>query len=277
VQHWTGLLAMFSGDVDGAVRELRVAVDGHRARGDREMELTARYMLACALSFGGHAEDALAISGETVASCEGHGEQNARAYAQWAAGVAHWTLGHLDEAERCARTVLKTHRIMADGIGVALTAELLSWIAYDRKQVARAEALSAAARHVWRTLGTSLDAFGPQLSRFAEGHASPRRAARGPDEGHVAHRFRDLDDVIDFVLGVGDDRGKAGRTDVGALLTKRELEVAELSESGLSNREIAERLVISKRTADGHVERILAKLGFTSRAQVAAWMARRAS
>jgi DNA-binding NarL/FixJ family response regulator len=53
--------------------------------------------------------------------------------------------------------------------------------------------------------------------------------------------------------------------------------VAALIETGLSNREIAERLVIAKRTADGHVERILAKLGFSSRVQVAAWMARRVS
>jgi ATP/maltotriose-dependent transcriptional regulator MalT len=271
VQHWTGLLAMFSGEVDEAVCRLGVAVDGHRARGDREMELTARYALTTALAVGGHPEDALAMSHETVALCEENGEQNARAYAQWAAGVAHWILGHLDEAERCARTMLKTDRMMADGLGVALTTELLSWISYDRKQTAHAEALSAAASHVWRTLGTSLTAFGPQLSRFAEGHT------RGSDEGRVAHRLRDLDDVIDFVLGVGDDRGTPGRTDVGTPLTKRELEVAELIESGLSNREIAERLVISKRTAEGHVERILAKLGFSSRAQVAVWMARRAS
>ena len=60
-------------------------------------------------------------------------------------------------------------------------------------------------------------------------------------------------------------------------LTKRELEVAMLIENGLSNREIAQRLVIAKRTADGHVERILVKLGFRTRAQIAAWLARRAS
>jgi predicted ATPase/DNA-binding CsgD family transcriptional regulator len=277
VHHWTGLLAMFTGDVDEAVRRLGVAIEGRRARGDREMELTARYMLACALAIGGHAEEALATSTETVALCEENGEQNARAYAQWAAGIAHWMLGHLDDAERSARTVLKTDRMMADGIGVALTTDLLSWIESDRKQMARAQALSAAAGHVWRTLGTSIDAFGPQLSRFAAGHKLPRSADRRPDDRHISHRFGDLDDVIDFVLGVADDRRRAGRTDVGTPLSKRELEVAELIESGLSNREIAERLVISKRTADGHVERILAKLGFSSRAQVAAWMARRAS
>jgi predicted ATPase/DNA-binding CsgD family transcriptional regulator len=277
VHHWTGLLAMFTGDLDSAVRELQAAVDGHHVRRDREMELTARYALVTALAVGGHAEDALVMCGETVALCEENGEQNARAYAEWAAGVAHWTLGHLDEAERSARQALKTDRIMTDGIGVALSTELLSWIACERKQFARAETLSMAAGYVWRTLGTSINAFGPQLSRFAEAHAPPRRGTRAPDDSYLEHRFRSLDDVIDFVLGSGEERSRAGRSDHGAPLTKRELEVAELIERGLSNREIAERLVISKRTADGHVERILAKLGFSSRAQVAAWIARRAS
>jgi DNA-binding NarL/FixJ family response regulator len=41
---------------------------------------------------------------------------------------------------------------------------------------------------------------------------------------------------------------------------------------GLSNRDIAERLTIAKRTADSHVEHILAKLGYSSRAQIAAWI-----
>ena len=38
-----------------------------------------------------------------------------------------------------------------------------------------------------------------------------------------------------------------------------------------SNREIAEALVLSERTVEGHVGNILNKLGFTSRAQIAAW------
>jgi DNA-binding NarL/FixJ family response regulator len=59
----------------------------------------------------------------------------------------------------------------------------------------------------------------------------------------------------------------------GGLLTPRELEVAQLVAGGRSNKQIAAELVISQRTAEGHVERILAKLGFTSRAQVAAWVA----
>jgi Bacterial regulatory proteins, luxR family len=48
--------------------------------------------------------------------------------------------------------------------------------------------------------------------------------------------------------------------------------VARLIAGGRSNKEIAAELVISQRTAEGYVEHILAKLGFTSRAKVAAWV-----
>ncbi len=61
--------------------------------------------------------------------------------------------------------------------------------------------------------------------------------------------------------------------DARALLTRREREVAALVAMGLSNKEIAEKLVISERTAEGHVERILGKLGFRSRAAIASWHA----
>jgi non-specific serine/threonine protein kinase len=58
-------------------------------------------------------------------------------------------------------------------------------------------------------------------------------------------------------------------------LTRREHEVALLVAQGLSNREIASQLVISQRTAEAHVEHILTKLGFNSRAQVVAMFASR--
>lgn len=60
-------------------------------------------------------------------------------------------------------------------------------------------------------------------------------------------------------------------------LTRREQQVAELVAQGLSNREIATRLFISERTAESHVEQIRGKLGFHSRAQIAAWVTRRQS
>lgn len=59
-------------------------------------------------------------------------------------------------------------------------------------------------------------------------------------------------------------------------LTRREREVARLIAQGLSNRAIAEELIITERTVEGHVSNILAKLGFRSRAQIATWVAERA-
>jgi predicted ATPase/DNA-binding CsgD family transcriptional regulator len=57
----------------------------------------------------------------------------------------------------------------------------------------------------------------------------------------------------------------------GAPLTPREREVAALVARGLTNRQVAEALVITEGTAGSHVEHILAKLGFRTRAQIAAW------
>ncbi len=57
-------------------------------------------------------------------------------------------------------------------------------------------------------------------------------------------------------------------------LTARERQIASLVAAGLSNRAIADRLVISERTAQNHVQHILGKLDFANRAQIAAWASR---
>lgn len=65
---------------------------------------------------------------------------------------------------------------------------------------------------------------------------------------------------------------RASRTPVGGL-TARQTEVAALVSEGRTNREIAATLGIDERSAEGHVERIRVRLGFRSRAQIAAWYA----
>jgi len=61
-------------------------------------------------------------------------------------------------------------------------------------------------------------------------------------------------------------------TPPAAGLTSREWEIAGLVAEGLSNREIAGQLVISKRTVDAHIEHIYGKLGVSSRVQLASWL-----
>lgn len=58
----------------------------------------------------------------------------------------------------------------------------------------------------------------------------------------------------------------------GVPLTSREAEIARLVADGLSNQEIADRLVISRRTVDSHTEHIRHKTGLRDRVQVAGWV-----
>jgi len=77
-------------------------------------------------------------------------------------------------------------------------------------------------------------------------------------------------------LGMAPWRAKADalleRFTVPDQLTRREREVANLVAEGMTNRQIAEQLYISERTAQTHVQHILTKLGFSGRAQIATWI-----
>jgi len=65
--------------------------------------------------------------------------------------------------------------------------------------------------------------------------------------------------------------GLADRLSSSRRLSSREAEIAGLIASGASNRQIADRLVLSERTVETHVQHVLEKLDFQSRTQVAAW------
>jgi non-specific serine/threonine protein kinase len=58
-------------------------------------------------------------------------------------------------------------------------------------------------------------------------------------------------------------------------LTRRELAVAQLIAHGLTNRQIAAELVITEGTVSNYIQRIMNRLGFHSRAQIAVWIAER--
>ena len=75
--------------------------------------------------------------------------------------------------------------------------------------------------------------------------------------------------TLDEALALGfDDQPERGAI---SRLTRRESEVALLVARGLTNREVADRLYLSVRTVEVHVDRILTKLGFHTRTQLAAW------
>lgn len=96
------------------------------------------------------------------------------------------------------------------------------------------------------------------------------KRARNELDGLGASHEADVAAALMRSLGA---KGRAGPKTVG-LLSRRELDVLRLLAEGLSNREIAERLFISPKTAEHHVSRVYAKLGVSTRAEAAAYAVR---
>jgi non-specific serine/threonine protein kinase len=100
-------------------------------------------------------------------------------------------------------------------------------------------------------------------------------APTGTTVGAAAERLFDkgrrltLDEAI--ALGFDDQPEGSRRPGPSPELTRRESEVAVLVAQGLTNREIAGQLYLSVRTVEVHVDRILSKLGFRTRTQLAGW------
>ena len=75
--------------------------------------------------------------------------------------------------------------------------------------------------------------------------------------------------ALEYALG--EDKAQAETSPEAGPLSRRELEVVALVAAGMTNRQIADRLFIAERTAEGHVERIRNKLEVRSRTEVAMW------
>ena len=93
-------------------------------------------------------------------------------------------------------------------------------------------------------------------------------------------RAMKLEEAVEYALSEDDSSMIASRTPEQtsttaprpSALTRREREVAKLVARGLTNRRIAEELVLSERTVENHVRNILKKLNLSSRSEIAAWV-----
>jgi non-specific serine/threonine protein kinase len=192
--------------------------------------------------------------------------------------------GRQEECAAAASAGLQATLEISNLIGEAYSLEVLAWLAADAGRYQRAAWLLGAAQPLWDRTGARLSGSAVLIG-YHERSAVITTNALGTAryaELHAAGATRPLAQIAALAIAGADvlpdlpGPRPAEDDDSGYLLseglTVREREIAVLVASGLSNREIAARLVISKRTVDAHVNHIFAKLGLSSRVQLTIWL-----
>ncbi|MDW4907105.1 LuxR C-terminal-related transcriptional regulator [Streptomyces sp. ADMS] len=233
-----------------------------------------RVQLACALVSLGEVDRAVAVCGNVLRVCGEYGEEWVRSCALRALALAHTVREDWRLAEPPAREALRIGHTLHDVLGIASALDLLALIATAHQHGhERAAVLLGGADRLRSTPLDSVRQDGETRAREGLGRRAYERAyRRGEGLG--------LTGIVKYALGEGKSADQGAEppssTDClsgrGTTLTRRETEVAALIAEGLANQQIADRLVIARRTAEGHVERILGKLGLTNRTQIAAWV-----
>lgn len=271
-----GTHLLLAGDLSGALLVLGPAEDALARRTPTDqLDVLVLTSLGSALCHAGDPERGALLSARGIAACRAAGDRWNLAYALVGAALPATRTGRLDEAAGYLAESLRLRRDLDDLVGMAGSLEQLAWLAAQRGDHERAARLLGASGHGWELLGQPL--YGSSLwlrgreecadrcrQALGETRFSALLAAGGELPTAQAVRY-----ALDEPEPVDDGTGSEPLP-----LTPRERQVAELIATGLSNQQIATRLVTSPRTAESHVQNILRKLGFTSRAQVAAWVTR---
>ncbi|MFE6625279.1 ATP-binding protein [Streptomyces sp. NPDC057740] len=278
-----GVITLFMDDLPTALKHFETSVGRGPVPGQHlSLYGLDQVELACALGFLGEADRAVEVCERARRMCERHGEEWVHSYVLRMLALAHTVQRDWQRAEHHARHALRLKLAVHDVTGIALTLDLLARVATETGAHERAAVLLGAADHTWT--GIDRDRWGSATLKATRSDSETRsRAALGPPGFRRAYeRGRglgaDLAETVDYAVhGTVPREANATRpgpahATTGVHLTRRETEVAELVAQGLANQQIADRLIIARRTAEGHVERILGKLGFSNRSQIAAWV-----
>jgi len=267
---YLGVAALMRGDAQAAFDLFQTAY----TRTDRDAEPRGFALAAARLGFAsfllGEHERAVTLCEEAIAASVSCGESWHRAEALGDLSIITWRQGDSRRATEFSVEALRIRRDFDNAVGTAQCLGTLAWIAATERQYQRSARLLGAADGVWHAIEAT--PFPHLMSYRSECEKDVRRALgeRAFESSYRAGCEGRLSENVAFALG--EQEAPADEPlDGSAALTPRERQIADLVADGMSNKEIADSLVISKRTAEAHVEHILSKLGFSSRAQIAAW------
>ena len=273
-----GALAFYSGDSKKAYAEHQEAIAGYERIGFTDPPALVSYgRLASVCLVMGELDQAVGLCAECLRRCDELGEQWARATALWVRGAARWLSGEDAAAIEDVLACLRIKEQLGDQHTIAMSFDLLSVCLVATGDFARAAVLLGAGERLWALLNAPV-LMGPAYAEIRDSARASARSALGAERfaALVAHGSAM---PLSAALAVAKGEAPAAPADAAAApaaeaksLTRREREIASLVADGLGNREIAERLYLSKRTVDSHIEHIFAKLGFSSRTQLASWV-----
>jgi len=268
---WSAIIAIAEARHQEATPLADEALALCREIADKWWAVEALSILGTLAATQGDYQRASAFHTESLAVSRETGNTNNITYALRGLGVLAVRQGDWERALACYKECLslcggaRTPGVIAECLeGMARTASL-------RAAHERAAILFGAVEALFQILGGHLPLWADESDH--DRYVASTRARLGEaafaaawDEG----RAMTLEQAVAYALA--STEAEPLRKDTAArLLTAREREVAALIAQGLTNRQVAAKLVVTERTAETHVQNILNKLGFTSRSQVAAW------
>lgn len=260
-------------DGDGAEHQRAGTDESARSR---EQDDIAAEALAAASLFAFIVDDPRApeIAHDYLDLTERHHATLLGALARWLVGLNDWRRQETDAAVRHLRDAVRLFRRFEQPGLIATCFEALAWTADQVGDHTRAATLFGAARRVWEVSQMRLpQAMTQHVGAAVEGRVRAALGAEAFDRAVRTGAAWTLEQAAEYALGRTPPRQTAAdESRTSDSLTARERDIARLVARGLTNKEIAAELVISRRTVDTHVEHILTKLGFRSRAQVAGWV-----
>jgi len=277
-----GQVLLWELEIERGMAVLRTSTELLRAYPDRFEYPSALVLVGLIFTQVGAAEEGRNLLTTVAALGEVSGESTARAYAEVFLAFHTILAGDAEEADRLLRSSLELVWVLRDQVGIALQLEAAAYGAQWKGMTDRCAKMLGAAETQWRRMDLSPDNLLPGMSeaRFDYRRSAPLERAADFAEGRamltedaVRLAFEGVDAAL--VLSPAAASHAARGTPALEPLSRRESEVAMLIADGMSNREIATRLFISERTAQGHVQSCLRRLDFGSRAQIAAWVVRR--
>jgi DNA-binding CsgD family transcriptional regulator len=257
-----------------AEAHLRPALEYGRRSGWLDLVLPPQWGLAEAALMSGDPATAISLCEEALSDARQRGEQGLLAPFIVTGVRAHQAAGRPDAASRWLDQVVRAIGPLANVAGPAIRHGTGLVKLAEGSITAAREALDAAVREWdargrrWEALWARLDLAAADLraNRYAEAMALVREVATAAEEldsRPLLDRAAELSRLA---------KGRGAEMEPWHPLSVREFEVARKIAEGLTNSAIAEELFVSPKTVSAHVEHILAKLGASRRAEIAAWV-----